>query len=107
MQIGVNWVFFQVSIAVLLDNFLTASNELKTAERVKAIQQNQAQKLVKNPLDPLLLKLAKEYSNDEALSTILLDLFKVMAFSFFFFFPLGKVNAVTVASCWTATALVV
>ena len=80
MQIGVNWVFFQVSIAVLLDNFLTASNEMKMAERAKAIEQNQAQKLVKNPLDPLLLKLAKEYANDEALSTILQDLFKVFFF---------------------------
>ena len=28
-QVLVNWVFFQVSIAVLLDNFLTASNAMK------------------------------------------------------------------------------
>ena len=34
-QIMVNWVFFQVSIAVLLDNFLTASNAMKVAEYVK------------------------------------------------------------------------
>jgi hypothetical protein len=73
----VNWVFFQVSIAVLLDNFLTASNEMKTAEKLKAIQQTQSKKLMKNPLDPLLLKLAKEYTNDDGLSSILQDLFKV------------------------------
>lgn len=37
-QIMVNWVFFQVSIAVLLDNFLTASNAMKVAEYVNAIE---------------------------------------------------------------------
>jgi len=76
--IVVDWVFFQVSIAVLLDNFLTASNDMKTEEKLRAIQQNQSQKHVKNPLDPLLLKLAKEYTNEAGLSTILQDLFKVL-----------------------------
>ena len=42
----VNWVFFQVSIAVLLDNFLAASNDMKAAERLKLIQETQAQKEV-------------------------------------------------------------
>lgn len=43
-----NWVFFQVSIAVLLDNFLTASNDIKAAERLKVIQEHQAQKQARN-----------------------------------------------------------
>jgi hypothetical protein len=73
----VNWVFFQVSIAVLLDNFLTASNEIKLSERLKIIRENQSQKQVKNPLDPLLLQLAKDYMNDAGLSAILQDLFRV------------------------------
>ena len=46
LQIVVNWVFFQVSIAVLLDNFLAASNDMKAAERLKLIQETQAQKEV-------------------------------------------------------------
>ncbi len=77
MQIIVNWVFFQVSIAVLLDNFLTASNEIKLSERLKVIRDNQSQKQVKNPLDPLLLQLSKDYMNDAGLSAILQDLFRV------------------------------
>ena len=76
-QVIVNWVLFQVSIAVLLDNFLSASNEMKLAERVKAIQLNELQKQVKNPLDPLLLKLSKDYTNQAGLTDILRDLFKV------------------------------
>ena len=46
LQIVVNWVFFQVSIAVLLDNFLAASNDMKAAERLKLIQETQAQQEV-------------------------------------------------------------
>ena len=72
-----NWVLFQVSIAVLLDNFLSASNEMKVADRIKAIQVNELQKQVKNPLDPLLLKLSKDYTNQAGLTEILRDLFKV------------------------------
>ena len=34
---------------------------------------------MKNPLDPLLLKLSKDYMNDAGLSLILQDLFKVCA----------------------------
>ena len=70
-------MLFQVSIAVLLDNFLSASNEMKVAERLKLIQHNELQKQVKNPLDPLLLKLSKDYTNDAGLSDLLRDLFKV------------------------------
>jgi hypothetical protein len=76
-QVIINWVLFQVSIAVLLDNFLSASNEMKVAERLKLIQHNELQKQVKNPLDPLLLKLSKDYTNDAGLTDLLRDLFKV------------------------------
>jgi hypothetical protein len=79
-QVTVNWVLFQVCIAVLLDNFLTASNEMKMAERLKAIQVNELHKQVKNPLDPLLLKLSKDYNNQAGLTEILRDLFKVGQF---------------------------
>ena len=64
-------------MAVLLDNFLSASNEMKMDERAMEIQENKAQKHLKNPLDPLLLKLARDYTSDANLSEILQDLFKV------------------------------
>jgi len=76
--IAINWIFVQVSIAVLLDNFLTASNDIKCEERLQTIRANQAQKLVRSPLDPLLLKLCKDYTDDACLSRILQDLFKVL-----------------------------
>jgi hypothetical protein len=47
------------------------------AERLKAIQVNELQKQVKNPLDPLLLKLSKDYTNQAGLTEILRNLFKV------------------------------
>ena len=72
-----NWVLFQVTIAVLLDNFLTASNEMKLAERLQDIQVNELQKQLKSPLDPLLLKLSKDYTNQAGLTDMLRNLFKV------------------------------
>ncbi len=67
-------------MAVLLDNFLSASNEMKKEERAKQLQESKSQKHLKNPLDPLLLKLAKEYTSDANLSEILQDLFKEHSF---------------------------
>ena len=78
-QVIVNWVLFQVTIAVLLDKFLTASNEIKLAELLKDIQVNELQKLLKSPLDPLLLKLSKDRDciNQAGLTDMLQNLFKV------------------------------
>ena len=64
-------------MAVLLDNFLSASNEMKMDERAMEMQESKSQKHLKNPLDPLLLKLARDYTSDANLSEILQDLFKV------------------------------
>ena len=74
------WILFQVSIAVLLDNFLTASNSMKFEEASAALQEKQMAKQLKNPLDPLLLRISKDYIDDEDLSTRLRDLFKVSPF---------------------------
>ena len=76
-QIMVNWVFFQVSIAVLLDSFLTANKSIKDEEIMRKLKEHQLQKQLKNPLDPLLLELAKEYLNDVDLSARLHRLFQV------------------------------
>ena len=63
-------------MAVLLDNFLAASNEMKKKDRLRKIEEGKMHKQLKNPLDPLLLKLAKDYTNDSNLSEILQNLFK-------------------------------
>ena len=72
-----NWVFFQVSVAILLDNFLAASNALKMEKELRVIQRKQTRKQLKNPLDPLLLRLSKDYTNEADLSKRLRELFKV------------------------------
>ena len=64
-------------MAVLLDNFLAASNEMKNRERARLIEEGKSHKHLRNPLDPLLLKLSKEYVSEADLSEILQDLFKV------------------------------
>ena len=52
MQVLVNWVFFQVSIAVLLDNFLSASELMKAEEHRKKIKGRQARILATDPPAP-------------------------------------------------------
>ena len=74
----INWVFFQVSVAILLDNFLAASNALKMEKELRIIQLKQTRKQIKNPLDPLLLRLSKDYINEADLSKRLQELFKVL-----------------------------
>ena len=83
-QILVNWVVFQVSIAVLLDNFLSASENLKQEEHRRHIQERQLEKHFQNPLDPLILRLSKDYINEEDLSSRLKELFKVFRKNFLF-----------------------
>jgi hypothetical protein len=43
----------QVSIAVLLDNFLAASNKIKEEKKLRVIKENRGLKQVKNPLHQL------------------------------------------------------
>ena len=74
-QVLVNWVFFQVSIAVLLDNFLAASNAMKVEKELRIIQTKQTKKQLRNPMDPLLLRLSKDYTNETDLSKRIRDLF--------------------------------
>jgi hypothetical protein len=71
------WTAPQVSIAVLLDNFLAASNRIKEEEARQAVQTSRGLKRLSNPLDPLLLQLSKEYAGDGDLSARLQNLFKV------------------------------
>jgi predicted membrane protein len=73
----VNWFFFQITIAVLLE-ICQASNRDKEKKRAeKLIMQKQREKALKNPLDRLLLDLSKEYVCEDDLEHHLHHLFSV------------------------------
>ncbi len=48
----------QVSVAVLLDNFVTASTVMENAQRDRKQQERKALTQFQNPLQPLILRLA-------------------------------------------------
>ena len=77
--IFVNWFFFQVSIAVLLDNFHSANKQLKVNKTMETMRQIQREKQLTNPLDPLLLRLSKDFTDEADLSKRIKELFKVAA----------------------------
>ncbi len=66
-----------MSVAVLLDSFVTATAKIE-AEEVKGLHEEKRRRhQAKNPLEPLLKKLTKEYVNNADLSEKLKLLFKV------------------------------
>ena len=69
--------FFQVSIAVLLDSFHEANKAMRTSKALEAIRSKQAARRLDNPLDPLLLRLSKDFVDEADLSKRLQELFKV------------------------------
>jgi hypothetical protein len=71
------WVVLQVSVAVLLDNFVTVSMRMENDEKQKASKEKKASSQFQNPLEPLIAKLANEYTNYEDLSSKIKALFKV------------------------------
>ncbi len=77
----VNWFFFQVSIAVLFENFHHASKRMKVDKTLEAIRESQRTKQLSNPLDPLLLRLSKDFVDEEDLTKRLRELFKVRCIS--------------------------
>ena len=52
----------QVSVAVLLDNFVTASDLMNTQERDRKLHERKSLSLFKNPLEPLILRLASRHA---------------------------------------------
>ena len=62
---------------MLLENFLEASNEMEAEEKHQHIKQLAREQQVKNPLEPLLLKLTKDFSDDQDLSDRLQRLYQV------------------------------
>ncbi len=64
-------------MAVLLDNFIGASTQMEIDEKLAHAEQKQREQQMKNPLEPLLLKLAREFSDNQDLSDRLQCLYEV------------------------------
>ncbi len=67
----------QVSVAALLDNFISASSELESEEKLLQTQACMRDRLERNPMEPLLIKLAREFTDSQDLSDRLSKLYKV------------------------------
>ncbi len=68
----------QVSVAALLDNFISASAEMELDEKLQQAKACVRDHLERNPMEPLLIKLAREFTDNQDLSDRLLKLYKVL-----------------------------
>jgi hypothetical protein len=71
------WVVLQISVAVLLDNFVTVAMKVESDEKKRMVHEKRAASQFKNPLEPLIAKLAYEYTDSADLSSKLIALFQV------------------------------
>jgi hypothetical protein len=67
----------QVSVAVLLDNFVTVSMRMENDDKKKVAKEKKASSQFQNPLEPLIAKLANDYTDAANLSAKLSSLFHV------------------------------
>ncbi len=67
----------QVSVAALLDNFISASSEMEMDEKLRQAQEFVRDRLERSPMEPLLIKLARDFTDSQDLSERLLKLYKV------------------------------
>jgi hypothetical protein len=65
-------------VAVLLDNFVSASSAIEAEEARVLLEDKRRRLLVKNPLEPLLKKIAMEFVDDTDLTNKLHQLYKVL-----------------------------
>ena len=70
------WIVLQVSVAVLLDNFVMVSMRMENDVKKKAAMEKKAASQFQNPLEPLIKTLANEYTDNASLSAKLLSLFQ-------------------------------
>ena len=73
----VNWTLLQVSVAVLLDRFISSSVEMQSEKRAIKEAEYIARKQGRTALDPLVRILVKTAVDDADLSTRIQGLFKV------------------------------
>ena len=71
------WVVLQVSVAVLLDNFVSVSMRMENEEKKRAAKEFKASSQFQSPLEPLIAKLSNEYTDGANLSSNLASLFRV------------------------------
>ncbi len=64
-------------MAALLDNFISASSQMELEEKLRQAQACVRDRLERNPMEPLLIKLAREFTDNQDLSERLLKLYKV------------------------------
>jgi hypothetical protein len=77
----VNWTMLQVSVAVLLDNFVSETAREKDAEMDIAREKSREKDNMGNVLDPLLKTIASEYVDENHLAEFLRQLFGSMCSS--------------------------
>jgi hypothetical protein len=75
--IVVNWFFFQITVAVLLEICQEASRDEGKRKEAEQVARKQKEKALRNPLDPLLLELSQEFVSEEDLDILLNNLFTV------------------------------
>ena len=66
-----------MSVAALLDNFICASSRMEMEEKLQQAQACVRDRLERNPMEPLLIKLAREFTDSHDLSDRLSKLYKV------------------------------
>ena len=62
------WISLEVSVAVLLENFVAASRRMEEEEKLEHISQRKMLSEFKNPMEPLLARLAASFVDDADLS---------------------------------------
>ena len=75
------WIALEVSVAVLIDNFVAASLRQEMEERAVWMKEETKLNEFKNPMEPLLAKLAASFVDDADLKDKLQALYEVCAVS--------------------------
>jgi hypothetical protein len=73
----INWVILQVTVAILLESFVTVSARMEREEERQAQEARKRIERRDSPLDPLFERLARKYTGDEDLSFRIKALFEV------------------------------
>ncbi len=71
------WISLEVSVAVLIENFVAASRRMEEEEEAERIKERKMLSDFKNPLEPLLAKLASSFVDDADLSNKLKAVYMV------------------------------
>jgi hypothetical protein len=75
--IFINWVILQITVAILLESFVTVSARMEREEERQAQEARKRIERRDSPLDPLFERLARRYISDQDLGVRLKALFQV------------------------------